>query len=181
MAAPAPFDPSLRPSIARRAAAFGVDVAILLLFVLFTQWAVRGAMGEALDARLRTGPEVYRWAVLTVSLPLWAYFLWAERGWGATVGKRVMGLRVREVAQDRLRFGAVFRRTAVKMLPWELLLMGWLLPTPLHATDAAGTRWALLAGLTLCGLYALALARSPARQGPADRAAGTVVVLRRRP
>lgn len=175
---PRALDPALRPSLARRAGALGLDVLILVLFVLLTQWTVRAVLGEGLEARLRTGPELYRWTLLTVALPVWSYFWWAEASWGATAGKRALGLRVREAEQERLRHGVAFRRTAVKLLPWELLVIGWLLPSPLHATPEAGTRWALLAGLVLYALYAAAAARSPAHQAPHDRAAGTVVVRR---
>jgi uncharacterized RDD family membrane protein YckC len=173
------LDPSLRPSLARRAGALAVDALLLLLVLVVLQLALRRVLDGGLDERLRAGAELYRWGVLTLSLPMWAYFLWFETAWGRTPGKRALGLRVHEVGRERARGSAVLRRTAVKMLPWELLLLGYALPAPLHATDAPSFRWALLAGLVLYGFYALALVRSSARQGPHDRAAGTVVVRER--
>jgi uncharacterized RDD family membrane protein YckC len=40
---------------------------------------------------------------------------------GATLGKRLLKIQVRDISGQRLAFGRALARTAVKLLPWELV------------------------------------------------------------
>ena len=105
------------PLLLRRAAAFGLDC--LLLFVIL------GPLTFALQKAFVDGPPTGRqfWVCLVIgfSAPAWAYFIVSDRSWrGATVGKRVFGIRVTTLAGDHLSVGRAVGRTALKLLPWEL-------------------------------------------------------------
>lgn len=105
------------PLLLRRAAAFGLDC--LLLFVIL------GPLTFALQKVFVDGPPTGRqlWVCLVMgfSAPAWAYFIVSDRSRrGATVGKRVFGVRVTTQAGDHLSVGRAVGRTALKLLPWEL-------------------------------------------------------------
>lgn len=174
------LDPSLRPALSRRAAAFLVDAALVALYVAFSVWASRTFLGPDLQARFEDGSELYRWDLLTLSIPVWAYFVVGDALRGGTLGKRLLGLEVRPVDAPRVGVNASFRRTAVKLFPYELIHVGLLVPQPLWTVQEPNFRWPLMLGALLVAWSAMRLVRSPARQGPWDRAAGTVVVRRDR-
>lgn len=173
------LDPALRPSLSRRAGAFFLDAAFLGALMGLSQWGFRVMLGADFEARLDSGYDLYRWALLTISLPIWSYFLVTETLLQGTLGKLALGMRVREVGAERLGANAAFRRTAFKLLPFEFAHVGILLPEPIWRVEDAGFRWPLLLAYILLAFYALKAARSPSRQGPWDRAAGTYVVLAR--
>ena len=77
------------------------------------------------------------------------YFAILDSAWGATIGKRVMGLQVQTVNGARVDFGKAFIRNISKIY-WLLLLLDWIL------------------GLVTAG--------SDRRQKYTDRVAGTTVV-----
>lgn len=103
----------------RRLAAFGVD------------WLVIAAWGSALFGAVMLGSrgQVSTFqspgqgqliGLLTMTLPVTLYFAWLESsGFQASLGKRLLRLRVLADSGERLPFGRSFVRTAVKFLPWE--------------------------------------------------------------
>jgi uncharacterized RDD family membrane protein YckC len=105
--------------LGRRVAAYLVD--ILLLFVVL---APAGQLIlRLLDAPLpQTGPEVARVILWNFSLPAWLYFILGDQSAsGATLGKRLLKIQVRDLSGERLSIGRALARTAVKLLPWELV------------------------------------------------------------
>lgn len=106
-------DASLLP---RRAAAFLADVALLFLVLGPVGYLVQ-SLGEI---RPETPREVYGILLLNFSVPVWTYFTLCDHGaGGATIGKRLLSLRVRTGAGDRVGIVRALGRTALKMLPWE--------------------------------------------------------------
>ena len=102
----------------RRLLAYGVDCALLFLVLA----PLGGAVQWALGAGPTTADAIYGTLLLNFSLPAWAYFVWGDRSRrGATWGKRAAGLCVRNGAGQRVGVGRALGRTAVKMLPWELV------------------------------------------------------------
>ena len=80
---------------------------------------------------LDNGWLAWGWVVLTVSIPSWVYFTLSDSsGRGATVGKRVMKLAVRDERGGELSRSRALLRTAVKLLPWELTHVMIFLPEP---------------------------------------------------
>lgn len=175
--APPALDSALRPPLWQRGAAFLLDAGLVALFVAASQWGFRLLFPE-LDARLDSGADLYRWHVLSLSVPVWAYFIAAEAGWRKTLGKTLLRLEVREVGRAGLSTAAALRRNVVKLLPFELVHVGLLVPEPLWQVEDPGFRGVLMAGFVLMGVWTSWLVRSPARQGLWDRAAGTYVQRR---
>jgi uncharacterized RDD family membrane protein YckC len=99
--------------ILRRAAAYLLDIA--LLFVLLMPLGFLATRTLGLEPT--TGFEVWLAAVLSFSVPVWAYFTLSDssRG-GATLGKRLLGVRVTPRI-PRLR---ALGRNVLKLLPWEI-------------------------------------------------------------
>jgi uncharacterized RDD family membrane protein YckC len=98
--------------------AFVLDCALLFL--------VLRSLGELMKFCIQwrtpsTGPGIWLALALNFSVPTWIYLIVSDSSArGATVGKRLSGLRVRRVDGGRLGLGRALLRTAVKLLPWEL-------------------------------------------------------------
>lgn len=101
----------------KRTLAYLFDV--VLLFVVLAPAAL--LVERWLDIKVLTPFQVWIATVLSFSIPTWCYFLLSDRSRsGATIGKRLLRLRVLGVGGERVSFGRAFARTAVKLLPWEV-------------------------------------------------------------
>lgn len=68
---------------------------------------------------------IYFWIMMTVSFPMWIYFIFTEKSEKqATLGKRLMGLKVQSVIGTRINRKQSLYRTAIKLLPWEIAHLG---------------------------------------------------------
>jgi len=137
--------------LARRTAAYLVDIVLLFAVLFPAGLLVRYVVGWPGTAP--TGPEIWLVSAVNFSLPVWAYFALADASpRGATVGKRLLGLRVVRLDGGRVGLPRAVGRTAVKVLPWEAA----------HAsafalmTDPAGLNAAQAVGLTLANGLAVA-------------------------
>ena len=160
--------------LARRLLAYGVDV--LLLFAVLGPLGFAAARVPGVDASTATGPQVWLAAVLTFSLPCWAYFALSD-AWRrcATVGKRVLGIRVATADGGRLPPPRALARTAVKLLPWERVLLSAFAFSPVPGAMGP-VRLAGLATANLLALAYLAMAvRTRGGRAPEDVVAGTRV------
>ncbi len=162
------------PLLLRRAAAFGLDC--LLLFVIL------GPLTIALLQVFVDGPPTGRqlWVCLAMgfSAPAWAYFIMSDRSRrGATVGKRVFGVRVTTQAGDHLSVGRAVGRTALKLLPWELThLSAFALSADMNeltTVQVVGLTAANILGLT----YLVSAVVTGGRRSVHDYAASTRVQL----
>jgi uncharacterized RDD family membrane protein YckC len=71
--------------------------------------------------------HVYFWVLFTVSVPLWLYFILKEKSANqATIGKKIMKLKVADKNSNRITGKQSFIRTLVKLLPWEITHIGLL-------------------------------------------------------
>jgi uncharacterized RDD family membrane protein YckC len=126
--------------------------------------------------RPRTGPEIARTILWNFSLPVWLYFLLSDRSpSGATLGKRVLKIQVREVSGGQVSTGRALVRTAVKLLPWELVhVSAFALSTDLRTfrpVQAAGIATTNVLTAAYLGLAVV----SKGRRSADDYAAGTLV------
>lgn len=80
---------------------------------------------------LRTWLTAQGWIVLSVVLPTWLYFSLAESSsWQATLGKRLLGLRVTDTTGKRLSLPSAMIRNFFKLIPWNFVHIGLFAPSP---------------------------------------------------
>jgi uncharacterized RDD family membrane protein YckC len=102
----------------RRAAAYGVDILLLVVVLLPLGFLLRPALGWPPDPA--TGPEVWLASAVNFSVPTWTYFILSDSSArGATLGKWLFGLHVVRMKGERVSLARALARTAVKVLPWE--------------------------------------------------------------
>lgn len=172
----------------RRLAAFGADYLAILLYmgVLATvmttvMTTMTTTVGAPLAGIAATPRQAQLLGFVTLTLPVGLYFAVAEGVFGATVGKRLLGLRVTNSRGARLSPGRSLLRSTVKFLPWELghtavhCLVFWTAaPEPLSAPQLAFLTlfYALSLGLAASFLLSLFVG---SRRPLYDRVAGSRV------
>ena len=124
-----------------RAVAFLIDVVFFTLIIV-TVWAVAGGVNPTAEDNLSiTDPNTA--ATLLINLASLVYFGGLERAWGATIGKRMVGLRVAMLDGGPLTGRAVLLRTLGRFIDMLLLtpivaaIMVWSSPT----NQRLGDRW----------------------------------------
>jgi uncharacterized RDD family membrane protein YckC len=159
--------------LGRRIAAYMLD-----MLVLFGILAPAGQLILwLLDAPLPlTGPAIARVILWNFSLPAWLYFILADRSAsGATPGKRLLKIQVRDVHGEQLSIERALARTAVKLLPWELVhVSAFALSTDL--TQFSRTQVIGVAAANVLTIVYLGVAvATRGRRSVHDYAAGTLV------
>jgi uncharacterized RDD family membrane protein YckC len=169
----------IAPAI-RRVLAYVLDVAVLAAAVMAVQHGARLAFGWPPEDWL-AGARFYWFVSLpTVSVPVWLYFALFESGRAqATPMKRLLGMQVTDGAGHRIGFGRALLRTAIKLLPWELVHGALFLPVPFwNDPDQALMRPVFTLAVFLMGSWLVTLLLTPKTQGVHDLVAGTLVVRR---
>ena len=108
----------MQPNLFLRRALAYADIAILFALLGPAGFLVQQAIGYSPSS----GQEIWGVLVLNFSIPAWIYFWLSDASArGATIGKRIF--RIRVVGIDGQAFGAgrALARTAIKLLPWELV------------------------------------------------------------
>jgi uncharacterized RDD family membrane protein YckC len=164
-----------------RLLAFALDWVVLFAALAAPQALVALVWGDWPLASVDSGWLVWGWVLLTVSLPSWVYFTISDSSRrGATVGKRVLGLAVRDDADDgRLSRGRSLARTAVKLLPWELTHVMIFLPEPIGETLTPFKTGMIVLVNSLMLIWLVVPVIRPDRRALHDLAAGSVVTRTR--
>jgi uncharacterized RDD family membrane protein YckC len=104
--------------IGRRIGAAVIDfmIGILLLFLIGALFGDSTTTESSVSARLGPGDTLLYFAILL------AYFVATEAAWAATIGKRVLGLRVVAADGSRPSIGAIVLRNVVRFVDWLPLL-----------------------------------------------------------
>lgn len=115
----------------RRCTAYAIDclLSFLVTVVLFQSLAwllTRGTLWN----NLRTWITAQGWIILSVVFPTWLYFSLAESSpWQATLGKRLLGLRVTNRTGKRLSLPSAMMRNFLKLIPWNFVHIGLFAPS----------------------------------------------------
>ena len=168
--------------ILRRIGAYFVDVTLLMVLMQGAQWGLFVATGGFpfnQIAAANNGWLIYGWVLLTVSLPIWLYFVLQERtARRATLGKRLLGVQVTAVSGQAATTTQLLARTILKLLLCEMFHLAMMLPTPLFAEPNPAFRPGILIGWVLFLLFVAMMFRMPRQQSIHDLIAGTVVEKR---
>lgn len=136
----------------RRAAGYFVDATISFLVAMLLQLAVWVPLREALGIGtdwFYSGWNTELYTLLTISLPVWAYFIYFQTGGRSTLGMKLVKLQVCDLRSNQtLSIYQAFLRTLVLLLPWELAHITNNLPKPLWYDPQPEFR----AGFVLVGL-----------------------------
>ncbi len=178
----------------RRSAAFVLDLLLLLVPAVGVWWYLSATLPGTVTAIL--GSALFNAAALGFATYAFAYFVLAEVGWGATLGKTIFRLRVKDRALRPVRPVPVLVRDLPKLLPLSILGIGGAVVTLLAvkggALVSAGAGGISLpaqllalsvlalfvaVGIGLCGLASLiAIYSSGENQRLGDYLAGTWVI-----
>jgi uncharacterized RDD family membrane protein YckC len=159
--------------LGRRIAAYLIDILILFVVLLPAGLLIQRLLPGSPPT---TGPAIWRTVLWSFSLPTWLYFVLSDSSAaGATLGKRLVRLRVADQADRRIAPGRALARTAVKLLPWEMIhLSAFGLSANLSQFSPAQTVG--VAGANLLAVVYLGLAAAThGRRSVHDLVAGTTV------
>ena len=145
--------------ILKRSLAYFIDVSIIyavlmLVFQLLILTPIRTHFGIE-ENWFRNGWNVQWYVWLTISLPTWLYFICSEASnRQATFGKRIFKLKVLDSkTESKITMLKSITRTALKLLPWELIHVGLNLPQPVWFENNPGFRFIVLLGTILFAVY----------------------------
>jgi uncharacterized RDD family membrane protein YckC len=169
--------------IIRRGLTYLVDSLLMFGFFALTQRAIflplrRKIFGS--DEWFVSGIKSVLYTLLTISFPIWLYFMLAEvSGWQATIGKVLLGFRtIDAVSKGQIVFWQSLLRTIIKMLPWETAHLAINFPVPMRYDPEPGFRIGLVLSPVLLALYLILVILTPNHQSLHDLIARTLVVLR---
>lgn len=174
--------------VGRRIGAYYVDVALIVVFFVVTQTFLRTPLRILLgDAWMKSGLLLELYVLATVSVPAWLYFAFSDSSpRQATVGKRLWGLIVTDMAGKRIAFSQALARTVIKLLPWELAHLIANVPTSMWIDPQSGAlSWDVLVSpfryslfgivYLLLGLYLVTMLLRTDRRSVHDLLTGTTV------
>ncbi len=170
-------------SILRRLAAYLIDcILVFTVFVIGLQYALFVPLRSLVlgtEDWFRSGWNTEIYTLLTISLPIWLYFILTEASpWRATLGKKLLKIQTLGTAsRNRISILQSVIRTLIKLLPWELAHATNNLPTPMWSTADPGFRLGFALVPLLIMIYLLMTQFTRHKQGPHDLAARTEVVL----
>lgn len=162
----------------RRTAAYLLDIVVLALGLGLVHYVLYYAVhGGARPAFTKNGWLLEAYTLTTVSLPVWIYFAVCESSArGATLGKRILGLRVAGLDGERITLKTAIGRTLIKLLPWELTHVAIFCPVPLwDAPNDALMRPLFMLSTFLVGSWFITAMLTKNQQAPHDLMMKTVV------
>lgn len=157
----------------RRVLAYAADCTLLFIVLMPLGWAAQRTLGVAPE----TTGQIYVAILLNFSIPAWVYFTWADRSVrGATIGKRWIGLHVTAHGGQQISVGRrALGRTAVKLIPWELIHISAFLLAPAPGELESISWIGMSVAYVLVFVYLFAAWRTGGERSVHDMAASTKV------
>lgn len=130
------------------------------------------------DNWFMSGWNTEAYTLLTISLPIWLYFILSEVSrWQATIGKRFLKLQTVDVTtKSKISLGQAVVRTIFKLLPWEIAHFTNNIPTPMWYVSNPTFRVGFAIVPLLVILYIVLAYATQNKQSLHDLIAGTVVI-----
>lgn len=165
--------------ISRRLSAYVLDCGLLAIAVLVLQailFFVNPIVAIIRAGQQPTPTQLHMWIFATASIPFLLYFVLLFRSSRqATVGMRLLKLKVAAVGGGRIGFGQSLLRSVVMLIPFELNHIVWFHLAPNDSPPSPafyiglGVFWALIV------VYLATILLTRRRQSVHDLIAGTVV------
>ncbi|TFH36705.1 MAG: RDD family protein [Anaerolineales bacterium] len=167
----------------RRLLAYWIDITLLYAVLVGLQFGFVALTGGRINQWItaqHSGLLTWGWIFVTVSLPMWLYFIMSESGVRqATLGKLLLGLKVTDLAGRRLTRGKATLRTFSKLAFFEIGHLSFLFPTPLFDTPDPPFRIGFVILLALMLVYFVSAAVTARHQSIHDFVVGSVVIRSR--
>ena len=162
----------------RRLLAYWIDLTLLYAVLVGVQLGFAsltdGVVADWLGDRLFL---LWVWIFLTISLPIWLYFILFESGpRQATLGKALLGLQVTDMEGNRLGRHRATLRTAAKLAFFEIGHFALLYPIPLFDDPVPSFRTGIIVVIALMITYFVMALITPRHQSVHDLVARTLVV-----
>jgi uncharacterized RDD family membrane protein YckC len=165
--------------VLRRLGAYTLDCGLLLigLVVLQAILFVVNPLIPILRRGLQPAPtQLHLWVFATATIPFLLYFaLTLRSSRQATLGMRMLKLKVADVSGGRIGFGQSLLRSAVMLIPFELNHAVMFYLAPRNAPPAPAFFIGIAAVWTVIAIYIASMLLSRQRQSVHDLVAGTVV------
>ncbi|MDH3398753.1 MAG: RDD family protein [Acidimicrobiia bacterium] len=162
----------------RRLLAYWIDITLLYAVLVGVQLGFAsltdGVVADWLGDRLFL---LWVWIFVTISLPIWLYFILFESGpRQATLGKSLLGLQVTDMAGNPLKRTRATLRTASKLAFFEIGHLTLLFPTPLFDDPEPSFRVGIIVVMALMIVYFVVALVTPRHQSVHDLVTKTLVV-----
>lgn len=165
--------------ILRRLSAYVLDCGFLAIAVLVLQailYVVNPIVAIIRSGQQPTTTQLHMWIFATASIPFLLYFALILRSpRQATVGMRLLKLKVAVIGGGRIGFGQSLLRSAVMLIPFELNHVVWFHLAPRDAPPTPAFYIGLAAFWALIVAYIATILLTRRRQSVHDLVAGTVV------
>ncbi|HSK71808.1 MAG TPA: RDD family protein [Pyrinomonadaceae bacterium] len=166
-------------SIIQRLIAYAVDALLLFVVIGLLLGGIFGLILYLTVGFEWTPNGFLLWAYVfaTLSIPCWLYYaIFESSERQATMGMRLLGLRVTGLNGERISFGRALLRTVVKLIPFEVNHAVMFLPVPLMNETNPNFRYGFILVNMLMLVYLASVVLTSRRQSIHDLIAGTMVV-----
>jgi uncharacterized RDD family membrane protein YckC len=124
---------------------------------------------------LNKGYEIELWVLISMSLPVWLYFIYCELYNQQTVGKRLLRLIVMNKEGSKININQALIRTLIRLLPWELTHIIVLIPKPWWSIEMPENQYLIYIPNIIMILYIIVLFAKKGDKGFHDFIAKTRV------
>lgn len=124
---------------------------------------------------LHEGIEIEIWVLLSMSLPVWTYFITFEMYKQQTIGKRLLRLIVMDKEGSKINFYQALCRSFIRLLPWELTHVIILVSQPWWSIEMPKNPYLILIPNIILVLYIVVLFFNRGKTGIHDYFAHTRV------
>ncbi len=162
----------------KRLLAYWLDFMILAICLAGIQWIIYILTAGFPFSILDTGIEIELWVLLTVSVPVWSYFILCELFTEQTIGKRILKLAVTNEEGNKITLKQAFSRTFIRLLPWELTHLIILVPEPWWNMQEPTNSYLIYIPNLMIILYLVILFATRGVKGPHDYISKTRVLTK---
>lgn len=159
----------------KRLVAYWLDIILIAFILIFLQLLMYKITSGFPFDYLQRGIEIEIWVLLSMSLPVWTYFISFEMCKQQTIGKRLLTLRVINKDGSKINFYQALCRTFIRLLPWELTHVIILVPQPWWSIEMPKNPYLILIPNIILILYIVVLFFNRGKTGIHDYFAHTRV------